>query len=1096
MARASASTPSTETLEEDAGPPGPLCFCCLSDLSHAFVCSINVRTAHSFEMPLTSDQSANIADRERVWEVRRFCQVRSAHSQASRGKNEVQLETAGADGALKALMRCLLYELDADIASLTLLDDETQHFLSIEHKASLHNPTIKSTGWYGCERIAHRGGICEKTINLDNGPGEHPVFEIHDLSADEETKDLPIVDGTLANFRHYAGVSLNAPNGHNVGTMFIFSNKVSHELLAPEKCQYMRETARYAMNQLVQTLEALDNRRSFRCNSAVSSMLDCAIPQDVLASTLKPAGLAPPTALLVSNIYNTAADLMAQAFELDGVFIQEFPPAGKAAKLHQPTKPKLLARLCHSTQDHPGPIEDNVAQQLLEKFPFGAIVHMISNEEGGFCIASKIGTPQSHERVQLKLCGQFPAADQFLFMPLRDSFHDRDSAFVLGYANSTSRVFSSRTDLPPLSSFGMAIMTQVRRLEAQLLSRSKSDFLGSMSHEMRSPLHGILACLELLQQTDCSAHQFDLLESAEACGLQLRENIDNILLYANIGSPSPSTDRPQQPNFPDFQEDVSQGRNNILALVEDTIGRDARKNKSTTPAASNGDNLLWRNDNRKVNNRSIDSATHTIITVDANPNSDFSLMRYSGISVIINNLLGNCIKFTGTDACIRVSLFTDDQNVRLRFVDAGRGMSSDYLKNSLLVPFAQQNPLDTGTGLGLTLVQRAVQALDGETKIDTDEARGTEVSVSLPRSRLVAGACKPVPGTASDEITEIGRNLSSHSVRLLAPLRWSTPGDLRHQHCLEALTDSLARTLRTWLNLELRVWEQTEDMPSIMFFLNTDFDHLKEISGESFEGMRKVILCPDAQAETTIRTLNPGTFTTIVGPVTPSKVCAAMQVCFENVQNEREERDRSRRSSVASSSDPSASTFEDETRSMTSTITEPDLVKEAASNQLSRQLSKELPDRTNGESPKPPAEPKFLLVDDNAINLKVVCMYAKKCSKVPAVSASGGQEAIDAFRSCLSPVDDEGAPKGFDIILLDLSMPEVSGFDVAAAVREMEAVTDGPRTYIAALTGLVSDKDREAAFTAGVDEYVTKPAKLKDLQAVVTNWRSARELPP
>jgi CheY-like chemotaxis protein len=131
-------------------------------------------------------------------------------------------------------------------------------------------------------------------------------------------------------------------------------------------------------------------------------------------------------------------------------------------------------------------------------------------------------------------------------------------------------------------------------------------------------------------------------------------------------------------------------------------------------------------------------------------------------------------------------------------------------------------------------------------------------------------------------------------------------------------------------------------------------------------------------------------------------------------------------------------------------------------------------------------------VDDNAINLKVIGMYAKKCGKRPSVAAAGGQEAIDAFKIASLPT----STNRFDIILLDLSMPEVSGFDVAAAVRQLERENGLPRTYIAALTGLVSDKDRAAAFAAGVDEYVTKPATLKDVKGVVANWGAVFDAPP
>jgi CheY-like chemotaxis protein len=133
-------------------------------------------------------------------------------------------------------------------------------------------------------------------------------------------------------------------------------------------------------------------------------------------------------------------------------------------------------------------------------------------------------------------------------------------------------------------------------------------------------------------------------------------------------------------------------------------------------------------------------------------------------------------------------------------------------------------------------------------------------------------------------------------------------------------------------------------------------------------------------------------------------------------------------------------------------------------------------------------EPKLLLVDDNAVNLKVLSMYARKCSKLPSTSVGGGQEAIDAFNASLD--DGENTSQPFDLIFLDLSMPEVSGFDVAKEIRETEArLQCKARTYICALTGLVSAKDRNAAYASGVDDYLVKPAKLRDLQLVVDKWR-------
>lgn len=71
-------------------------------------------------------------------------------------------------------------------------------------------------------------------------------------------------------------------------------------------------------------------------------------------------------------------------------------------------------------------------------------------------------------------------------------------------------------------------------------------------------------------------------------------------------------------------------------------------------------------------------------------------------------------------------------------------------------------------------------------------------------------------------------------------------------------------------------------------------------------------------------------------------------------------------------------------------------------------------------------------------------------------------------------------------------MPGVSGFDVAKKIRELEANLE-PRLYIYiyALISLTSTYNREKAFTAGVNNFLIKPAKLKDLQTVIGQWRSS-----
>lgn len=63
------------------------------------------------------------------------------------------------------------------------------------------------------------------------------------------------------------------------------------------------------------------------------------------------------------------------------------------------------------------------------------------------------------------------------------------------------------------------------------------------------------------------------------------------------------------------------------------------------------------------------------------------------------------------------------------------------------------------------------------------------------------------------------------------------------------------------------------------------------------------------------------------------------------------------------------------------------------------------------------------------------------------------------------------------------------GFQATFTIRQRESQQSGvPRVYIVALTGLVSGKDRAAAFDAGVDDYYTKPAGVKSVRDVLAEW--------
>ena len=112
------------------------------------------------------------------------------------------------------------------------------------------------------------------------------------------------------------------------------------------------------------------------------------------------------------------------------------------------------------------------------------------------------------------------------------------------------------------------------------------------------------------------------------------------------------------------------------------------------------------------------------------------------------------------------------------------------------------------------------------------------------------------------------------------------------------------------------------------------------------------------------------------------------------------------------------------------------------------------------------AEPKkrVLLVEDEP-NLAFNLQFNLQAEGYDVVPAVDGQIALTKF-------DREGP---FDLVILDVMLPEVSGFDVARHIRGKD-----DQTHILMLTALGKDEDRIRGFEAGADDYITKPFHLKE----------------
>jgi CheY-like chemotaxis protein len=80
---------------------------------------------------------------------------------------------------------------------------------------------------------------------------------------------------------------------------------------------------------------------------------------------------------------------------------------------------------------------------------------------------------------------------------------------------------------------------------------------------------------------------------------------------------------------------------------------------------------------------------------------------------------------------------------------------------------------------------------------------------------------------------------------------------------------------------------------------------------------------------------------------------------------------------------------------------------------------------------------------------------------------------------------EELARATFDLVLMDIQMPVMDGYEATRAIRARE--TSGFRMPIVALTANTTLEDRESAFAAGMDAFLTKPVRIEELRATVVN---------
>jgi two-component system, sensor histidine kinase len=125
---------------------------------------------------------------------------------------------------------------------------------------------------------------------------------------------------------------------------------------------------------------------------------------------------------------------------------------------------------------------------------------------------------------------------------------------------------------------------------------------------------------------------------------------------------------------------------------------------------------------------------------------------------------------------------------------------------------------------------------------------------------------------------------------------------------------------------------------------------------------------------------------------------------------------------------------------------------------------------------EPPRELSVLLADDVEVNRELVKAVLERHNH-RITEATNGREALDAFAS-----------GRFDIVLMDVQMPEMDGLQAAAGIRQLEQKQGCEHTPIVAMTAYAGKDDREKCLAAGMDDYLTKPVKPSQMLEILQRY--------
>jgi PAS domain S-box-containing protein len=536
-------------------------------------------------------------------------------------------------------------------------------------------------------------------------------------------------------------------------------------------------------------------------------------------------------------------------------------------------------------------------------------------------------------------------------------------------------------------------VTEIKRREGELREardlaqagdRAKSQFLATMSHEVRTPLNGIVGFTSLLLDTSLAPDQREYVQTIRASGEALIQLTSDILDFARIESGKMKLD----PAPCDPRE-----------CIEDALDLLATK------AAEKNIELLHR----------------------IAPDVPSTVLADGGrLRQVLSNLVGNAVKFTEAgevtvtvrvvpgsaprpdhkdDAATPPAADANGADCMLEFSvrDTGIGIATEQ-QQKLFKPFSQIDESSTrrygGTGLGLAICRNLVRLMDGEIACSSTPGGGATFSFTA-------------------RTTVIAADPPDHDLSQLRLALAAQPGALRRE-----LTDLIAG------------WGAAV----------TEADSPGDLAGKTWDVALVDVNDPLArvlaQQKGPLPELPPAKTFGLVPISLSSDLRHALRMHFRLLIN-----------------------------------------KPVHHETLFSTLSGAVPQPASTTSAAPVQYGlRVLVVEDNPVNQRLMRRVLTNLA-CPFAVMENGQRALEELTH---HADD------YDVVLLDLHMPEMDGLTALRAIRGGKAGPVAQSMWIVALTADAREEQRARARAAGINDYLTKPLKPAELEGAFQRFRAER----